>query len=56
MDLGAFASVWLTVFTADHYQFGYKPGHFTGLCASAFKQTVDYYVVIAMRSHVCRFQ
>jgi len=28
---------------ADQFQFGFKPGHSTGICTSLFKQTVDYY-------------
>jgi len=36
--------------STDKYQFGFKPGHFTGLCTGVFKNTVDYYQ--NRRSHV----
>jgi len=44
----------LTVSNANaiRYQFGYKAGHSTGLCISAFKQTVDcYYSGVARNLH-----
>ena len=32
-----------TVSVYDKFQFGFKPGHSTGLCTSVLKQTVAYY-------------
>lgn len=42
-----FESVLSSLFSVHHivddYQFGFKPGHSTGLCTRVLKQTVDYY-------------
>ena len=37
------ADQYTSISDADKYQFGFKPGHSTGLCTSVLKRTVNYY-------------
>lgn len=38
---------------ADKYQFGFKPGHSTGLCTSVLKRTVNYYTNRGIHVFLC---
>jgi len=38
---------------ADKFQFGFKPGHSTGLCTNILKQTIDYYRERGSHVFVC---
>ena len=46
----AISSVIQTETVYDTYQFGFKPGHSTGLCTNVFKRTVEYFT--SRGSHV----